>query len=472
MESSRTRDITDIFRDDSDSPKVSNTGSVEDNRVQSETQARNADLGTADQASPTPVKRNSGAGPLDAVVDWFNNIRVSLAYNSALVKRQGTSKREPDDIDWIHIDAERAKLWEERVIPNWEMSLKNKAVHRLWWEGLPPRTRGTIWTKSLGNPLGIEATDYQRILSQVRRIKGTSEGNTPRRQRRDSDSMVIIDAKTLQFASPSPQNDISAALEATENALSAPDAEDGDLSSHTEDKKALRNFGLIEIDTPRTFGWLRIFAPDGPLHQSLENVLNAWCCYEPEVGYVQGMSYLACMLLLSLDEFEAFRSMATMLNRPVLRDVYTLSREKLDDYIDCFDIILANHNSELARHMSEIGLRADMFVIDWFMTLYSKSLNIDLSSRIWDIYMLEGEGFLFRVAVGLVSFSADRIREAHGFDEALPHLARLPEGTDAEELFKTINSVKLSTTDLYNIMQAKERRKRVNALGLGGKSIV
>ena len=57
---------------------------------------------------------------------------------------------------------------------------------------------------------------------------------------------------------------------------------------------------LIQLDLGRTFPALALFQPDGPLHQSLSEVLEAYVCYRPDIGYVQGMSYLAAMLLINL----------------------------------------------------------------------------------------------------------------------------------------------------------------------------
>jgi len=36
------------------------------------------------------------------------------------------------------------------------------------------------------------------------------------------------------------------------------------------------------------------------------------------------------------------------------------------------------------------------------LTLFAKSLPIDIASRLWDVYLLEGDSFLFRAAIGLL----------------------------------------------------------------------
>jgi len=56
----------------------------------------------------------------------------------------------------------------------------------------------------------------------------------------------------------------------------------------------------------------------------MKDVLEAYVSYRPDIGYVQGMSYLAAVLLLYLDPFPAFVCMANLLNRPCQLIFYRL----------------------------------------------------------------------------------------------------------------------------------------------------
>ena len=62
---------------------------------------------------------------------------------------------------------------------------------------------------------------------------------------------------------------------------------------------------LIDTDLPRTFPALQLFGPPGsasggPLHAHLRDVLQAFVAFRPDVGYVQGLSYLGAMLTVFL----------------------------------------------------------------------------------------------------------------------------------------------------------------------------
>jgi hypothetical protein len=57
--------------------------------------------------------------------------------------------------------------------------------------------------------------------------------------------------------------------------------------------------GLLEKDLPRTFPHLNeFFEQVQTIAESLREILHAFCAYRPEIGYVQGMSYIAGAILL------------------------------------------------------------------------------------------------------------------------------------------------------------------------------
>ena len=60
----------------------------------------------------------------------------------------------------------------------------------------------------------------------------------------------------------------------------------------------------------------------GPYHSTLRDLLGAYVCYRPDLGYVQGMSFIAAILLLNLEEAEAFIVFANLVNRPLLAVFY------------------------------------------------------------------------------------------------------------------------------------------------------
>lgn len=45
---------------------------------------------------------------------------------------------------------------------------------------------------------------------------------------------------------------------------------------------------------------------DGPYHDVLYSILGGYSCCRPDVGYVQGMSFVVAVFMLSLEAVDAF----------------------------------------------------------------------------------------------------------------------------------------------------------------------
>ena len=49
-------------------------------------------------------------------------------------------------------------------------------------------------------------------------------------------------------------------------------------------------------------------------------------------------------------------------------------------------------------------LLVDRYLMDWFFTVFSRTVPLELSSMLWDHFLMEGDVFLFRAALGIVKF--------------------------------------------------------------------
>ena len=68
--------------------------------------------------------------------------------------------------------------------------------------------------------------------------------------------------------------------------------------------------------------------------------------------------------------------------------------------LEIFKFVFKLSLPDLYNHFEKESLSPKMFVFEWFLTLYSKALNLDFVSRIWDILFLEGPIILYKTAIG------------------------------------------------------------------------
>uniref|UniRef100_A0A673ZX68 TBC1 domain family, member 12b n=1 Tax=Salmo trutta TaxID=8032 RepID=A0A673ZX68_SALTR len=194
---------------------------------------------------------------------------------------------------------------------------------------------------------------------------------------------------------------------------------------------------LIKLDISRTFPPLFIFQKGGPYHDLLHSVLGAYTCYRPDVGYVQGMSFIAAVLILNLEEADAFIAFTNLLNKPCQLAFFRVDHDLMLKYFAAFEVFFEENLPRLFNHFQISNLTPDLYLIDWIFTLYSKSLPLDVACRVWDVFCRDGEEFLFRTGLGILRLYEDVLLQMD-FIHSAQFLTRLPEDIDSDRLFACI----------------------------------
>ncbi|KAJ8013902.1 hypothetical protein DPEC_G00034650 [Dallia pectoralis] len=283
-------------------------------------------------------------------------------------------------------------IWNNDILPNWNSMRNTRRVRELWWQGLPPSVRGRVWSLAIGNELNITPELYEIFLSRAKE-----------RWRRFSETILDNNAQYL-----------------------------GSLQADRES-----SLDLIKLDISRTFPSLFIFQKDGPYHDLLHSVLGAYTCYRPDVGYVQGMSFIAAVLLLNLEEADAFIAFANLLNKPCQMAFFRVDHDLMLKYFAAFEVFFEENLPRLFSHFQINNLTPDLYLIDWIFTLYSKSLPLDLACRVWDVFCRDGEEFLFRTALVILRLYQDVLLQMD-FIHIAQFLAHLPDGLVSDDLFSCI----------------------------------
>lgn len=149
------------------------------------------------------------------------------------------------------------------------------------------------------------------------------------------------------------------------------------------------------------------------------------CFYRPDVGYVQGMSYLAGNLLLYMAPYEAFVAFAHLLNTPFFHVFLKMESAKMQARYRLFEDLLAETEPELARHFAAENIAAELYFMEWCMTLFAKRLKLDVVGRVWDNYLVNGEAVVYRTAVAILrALKADFIHAP--FDQIMKKLNATP----------------------------------------------
>ena len=66
----------------------------------------------------------------------------------------------------------------------------------------------------------------------------------------------------------------------------------------------------------------------------------------------------------------------------------------------------------LFKKLKDSNYVPSMYAQPWFLTLYSGFFKLELVSRIWDIFLVEGKKTIFRVALAILKLNEDELMRA------------------------------------------------------------
>eukprot|EP00731_Ephydatia_muelleri_P020298 Em0013g25a len=335
---------------------------------------------------------------------------MAAARRKELQKVRDEQRREVDRREKDKQVAASLHEW-NNALANWDRLHKRKNVQELWWKGLPPGVRGKVWLKAIGNDLNITQELYKIFLSRCK-------------------------AKMVEL----------------EKAGTMVDQDRG-----VDREQSLEVIGL---DVLRTFPNLGFFQEGGPYYGPLHDVLGAYACYRPDIGYVQGMSFLAGMLLLNMEPSDAFICLANLLNRPSYVAFFKVDHALMKPYFTTFSLVLQDILPRLSAHFNTLQFIPEFYLIEWIFTLYTKVLPLDTSCRVWDVFCRDGDSFLFRTALGILKLGQKELAEFESIPETGQYLGKFASELSSEVLFESIASVPLSAKHFHQILQQQTGSSR------------
>ncbi|XP_051140108.1 uncharacterized protein LOC127257685 isoform X2 [Andrographis paniculata] len=146
----------------------------------------------------------------------------------------------------------------------------------------------------------------------------------------------------------------------------------------------------IDHDLPRTFpGHPWLDTADG--HAALRRVLVGYSFRDSDVGYCQGLNYVAALLLLVMNsEEEAFWMLAVLLENVLVNDCYTNNLSGCHVEQRVFKDLLTKKCPRIATHLESLDFDVSLVCTEWFLCLFSKSLPSETTMRVWDVLFYEG----------------------------------------------------------------------------------
>ncbi|XP_062353155.1 rab GTPase-activating protein 1-like isoform X1 [Cinclus cinclus] len=191
---------------------------------------------------------------------------------------------------------------------------------------------------------------------------------------------------------------------------------------------------VIRRDIHRTYPAHDYFKDtEGDGQESLYKICKAYSVYDEDIGYCQGQSFLAAVLLLHMPEEQAFCVFVKIMYDYGLRDLYRNNFEDLHCKFFQLEKLMQEQLPDLHSHFSDLNLEAHMYASQWFLTLFTAKFPLCMVFHIIDLLLCEGMNIIFHVALALLKTSKEDLLQAD-FEGALKFFrVQLPKRYRAEE---------------------------------------
>ena len=411
--------------------------------------------------SSSKAKVADASSSLNAVTSAYLSKLQRTAKEAAvsrLEQEKAQQKEERQRAEETRRNAKREKAmedaaleWTKTILPRWsEPKVRARAREMVEKQGVPTKIRGQVWPVAIGNQLMVNAELYKIVSERANRFKA--------KKKRKQHLTTLSDSGSNASTPPEVAGAVDGATVAAPGGGGGGGAGGGVGELNDRDLEELRAFGkaesisYIDVDLARTFPSLAFFQEECGMHEQLRSILYTFCFYRPDVGYVQGMSYLAAYLLLYCPPFKAFVCFCNLLSSPYFHCFLKLNARLTQLRYAFFQDLLHDYAPQLSFHLTAQGVTPDLFLLEWCMTLFCKRLKLDVVGRVWDLYILEGEVAVYRVAVGVLMVMNEggrMLKEDMG--ELLRRLGK--EGLDMEEerLMGEVHKVQVSEKMLQRL---------------------
>ncbi|XP_035253987.1 TBC1 domain family member 10A-like [Anguilla anguilla] len=197
---------------------------------------------------------------------------------------------------------------------------------------------------------------------------------------------------------------------------------------------------IIEKDLHRQFPFHEMFAARGGHgQQDLFRILKAYTVYRPDEGYCQAQAPVAAVLLMHMPAEQAFWCLVQICEK-YLPGYYSAGLEAIQLDGEIFFALLRRVCPMAYRHLKKFKIDPILYMTEWFMCIFSRTLPWSCVLRVWDMFFCEGVKVVFRVGLVLLKLtlgSVDKLKELQGMYETMEKLRNIPPESVREDVLIT-----------------------------------
>jgi hypothetical protein len=200
----------------------------------------------------------------------------------------------------------------------------------------------------------------------------------------------------------------------------------------------------IDKDVPRTFPDVPGFSdPQG--QRRLVRILRSYSLFDPEVGYCQGMNFVAGLILRYLQsEAEAFGALCVVMRERNYRELFLPHMRNLRWRMAQLERVIP---SRLAEKLREYQINPALYAPQWLLSCFANEMPTSFSARIIDVLLGErvvAAEVLIKVASRLLMRLESVLCSFNDFEIILKTIRNEPRRWDQHQLCTLLSEALLT----------------------------
>jgi hypothetical protein len=218
------------------------------------------------------------------------------------------------------------------------------------------------------------------------------------------------------------------------------------------------DFDVIDRDVPRTTlpsgGRFRSWTP-----AELTQVLEAHLVAESQLpagqgmGYVQGMADVAAFLLQRLPPVTAYGALRRLCARPLVRTFFRLDTDEWLTLSSVFSTLIGTYCPTVFAKLEQEGLEPALYLPEWLMPLWSRSLSVEAASHVFSLTLLEGDAIFVRAAIAALVAIEPLVLKCRDLPECSQVLSKAPRQVSFADFMRALEACPLDPSAIAPLVR-------------------
>lgn len=168
--------------------------------------------------------------------------------------------------------------------------------------------------------------------------------------------------------------------------------------------------------------------------------------FRKDVSYNIDLTYLSLVISCNSENyFQAFVNLTNFVCGSYLIHFLKDSDKFIKTRINYFELIFKEYLPRLYDQFKQLGYSINLFFYDWIPSLFAKYFKIKTLNRLWDIYLIKKEIFVYEIALGILLFIEKDLRQCT-FNELKGYLLSFNPAYCDDDFFEILYKIDLRTS--------------------------